>query len=242
MAVTGRIGDELRAIVDRKHTRDHPLVRRIAEGQLTIPELRFFAQQYYQRTARMFPKLVAAIYSRCPDDPELERMLLENVFSESGFADPTKEHKKLFFQFGAALGLAREDIERARPVPELQAFIGWRDRVFYDAPWLDAIAMQSFVFEGQNLKRAAVIADGLRCHYPFSEDDIAFWSTHASEVEEEHADVGPIMVERYATSDEKREHLRTIVAEGVEVYWVVFDGIERGAARLVSAHGETVEP
>src|SRR5207253_2849733 len=83
-----------------------------------VPELRFFAQQYYQRTARMFPKLVAAIYSRCPDDPELEHMLLENVVSESGFADPTKEHKQLFFQFGRALGLSREDIERAKPVPE----------------------------------------------------------------------------------------------------------------------------
>ena len=69
---------------------------------------------------------------------------------ESGFADPTKEHKKLFFQFGRALGLSPEDVEQARPVPELQAFIGWRDRVFYDAPWLEAIVVQSFVFEGQH--------------------------------------------------------------------------------------------
>lgn len=229
MAIASSLTAELREIVDRRHTKDHPLIRRIAEGQLSIPELQFFAQQYYQRTARMFPKLVAAIYSRCPDDPELEHMLLENVVSESGFADPAKEHKKLFFQFGRALGLSREDIEQARPVPELQAFIGWRDRVFYDAPWLEAIAMQSFVFEGQNVKRAAIIADGLRRHYPFSEDDIAFWATHGSEVEEEHADVGPIMVERYATSDESRDRLRALVAEGVEVYWIVFDGIERGA-------------
>ncbi len=222
--------DELRAIVDRRHTKDHPLVRRIAEGKLSIEGLRFFAQQYYQRTARMFPKLVAAIYSRCPDDPDLEHMLLENVFSESGFQDPTKEHKKLFFQFGRALGLSREEIERARPVAELQAFIGWRDRVFYDAPWLEAVTAQSFVFEGQNLKRAAVIANGLRHHYLFSEDDIAFWATHGSEVEEEHADVGPRMVEKYATSNEIQERLRALVAEGVEVYWLVFDGIERGAA------------
>ena len=222
--------EELRAIVDRRHTKDHPFIQRIAEGNASIEELRFFAKQYYQRTARVFPKLVAAIYSRCPDDPELEHMLLENVFSESGFEDPSKEHKKLFFQFGRALGLSREDIEGARPVPELLAFIGWRDRVFYDAPWLEAIAVQSFVFEGQNLKRAAVIARGLRDHYAFSEDDIAFWATHGSEVEEEHADVGPRMVERYARTDDAQERLRAIVAEGVEVYWIVFDGIARGAA------------
>jgi len=231
MAVASKVFvEELRGIVNRRHTKDHPLVRRIAEGTLSIEGLRFFAQQYYQRTARMFPKLVAAIYSRCPDDPDLEHMLLENVFSESGFQDPTKEHKKLFFQFGHALGLSREEIERARPVAELQAFIGWRDRVFYDAPWLEAVTMQSFVFEGQNLKRAAVIADGLRHHYPFSEDDVAFWATHGSEVEEEHADVGPRMVEKYARSDETQDRLRALVAEGVEVYWLVFDGIERGAA------------
>jgi pyrroloquinoline-quinone synthase len=231
MAVAGKLlVDDLREIVNRKHTKDHPFVRRIADGEVTAEELRFFAQQYYQRTARMFPKLVAAVYSRTPDDPELEHMLLENVVSESGFLNPSTEHKKLFFQFGKALGLSREDIEGARPVPELQAFIGWRDRVFYDAPWLEALTMQSFVFEGQNLKRAAVIAEGLRAHYPYSADEILFWSTHGSEVEEEHADVGPRMVERYATTDAEQERLRTIVAEGVEVYWVVFDGIERGAA------------
>jgi pyrroloquinoline-quinone synthase len=230
MAVTGVFADELRGTVERRHTKDHPLVRRIADGALSIPELRFFAQQYYQRTARMFPKLVAAIYSRCPDDPELERMLLENVVSESGFQDPTKEHKKLFFQFGRALGLSRDDIERAQPVPELQAFVGWRDRIFYDAPWLEAVTVQSFVFEGQNLKRAAVIAEGLRRHYPFSEEDIAFWATHGSEVEEEHADVGPRMLERYAASHDIRERLRALVIEAVEIYWLVFDGIERGAA------------
>src|SRR6185503_7805933 len=217
MAVAARafVG-ELREIVDQKHTKNHPLVRRIADGTFSIPELRFFAQQYYQRTARMFPKLVAAVYSRSPDDPELEHMLLENVVSESGFLNPTQEHKKLFFQFGRGLGLSREEIERARPVPELQAFIGWRDRIFYDAPWLEALTIQSFVFEGQNLKRAAVIADGLRKHYPLSEDAIAFWSTHGSEVEEEHADVGPRMVERYATTDAIQERLRAIVSEGVE--------------------------
>jgi len=230
MAVAGKLlVDELRAIVDQQHTKDHPFVRRIADGEATTGELRFFAQQYYQRTARMFPKLVAAVYSRCPDDPELEHMLLENVVSESGFLNPTQEHKKLFFQFGRGLGLSREEIEGARPVPELQAFIGWRDRIFYDAPWLEALTVQSFVFEGQNLKRAAVIAEGLRKRYPFSEDDIAFWATHGSEVEEEHADVGPRMVERYATTDAIQERLRTIVSEGVEVYWVVFDGIARGA-------------
>src|SRR5688572_27360301 len=66
MAVAGKLFvDELRGIVATRHTRDHPFVRRIADGELTTGELRFFAQQYYQRTARMFPKLVAAIYSRC---------------------------------------------------------------------------------------------------------------------------------------------------------------------------------
>lgn len=220
--------DELRAIVNRRHTKDHPLVQGIADGKATLQDLRFFARQYYQRTARMFPKLVAAIYSRCPDDPELEHLLLENVFSESGFGNPAAEHKKLFFQFGQALGLSRADIEQAEPVPELKAFIGWRDRIFYDAPWLEAVTVQSFVFEGQNLKRAAVIAEGLKRHYPFPDEAIAFWATHGSEVEAEHADVGPRMIDKYATSDDVQERLRALVSEGVDVYWLVFDGIQRG--------------
>ncbi|MEA2639595.1 MAG: pyrroloquinoline-quinone synthase, partial [Chloroflexota bacterium] len=205
--------DELRAIVDARHTKDHPLVGRIARGELSLTGLRFFAQQYYQRTARMFPKLVAAIYSRCPDDAELEHLLLANVFSESGFEHPEREHKRLFFQFGRALGLSREEIESARPVPELQAFIGWRDRIFYDAPWLEAVTVQSFVFEGQNAVRAAVIGRGLKAHYPFDDDDVAFWLEHGSGVEEEHADVGPRMVERYAKSEETQERLRSLVAD-----------------------------
>ena len=119
-----------------------------------------------------------------------------------------------------------------QPVPELQAFIGWRDRIFYDAPWIEAMRVQSFVFEGQNLKRAAVIAEGLRRHYPFSEEDIAFWATHGSEVEEEHADVGPRMVEKYAVSDDVQERLSALVTNTLEIYWLVFDGIKRGATAL----------
>lgn len=221
--------DELWSIVSRRHTRDHPFVRRIGEGRATRDELRFFALQYYHRTARLFPKLVAAIYSRCPEDPDIEHMLLENVFSESGFDRPQEEHKRLYFQFAEALGVSRREIEAARPVPELQAFIGWRDRVFYDAHWLEAVTVQSFVFEGQNVHRAAVIGEGLRRHYGFSDQEAAFWIAHASEVEAEHAEVGPLAVDRYATTDDVRERLRRLVAEGVEVYWLVFDGIARGA-------------
>jgi pyrroloquinoline quinone (PQQ) biosynthesis protein C len=221
--------EELRAIVDQRHTKNHPLVQRIARGELSHAGLRFFAQQYYHRTARVFPKLVAAIYSRCPDDAELEHMLLSNVVSESGFDHPELEHQRLFFQFGQALGLSREDIKSARPVPELQAFIGWRDRVFYDAPWLEAVTVQSFVFEGQNAVRAAIIGRGLKEHYPFSEEDIAFWLEHGSSVEDVHAEVGPRMVERYASTEDIQGRLRALVTDAVEVYRVVFDGIERGA-------------
>lgn len=57
----------------------------------------------------------------------------------------------------------------------------------------------------------AKIETGLKGHYDLSQDGMLSVSVHASHVEEEHATLGPIAIERYATTPLVHEAVRFAV-------------------------------
>ena len=59
--------------------------------------------------------------SRCPDDPELEKMWIENVVEEgTGEITGTDSHKGLFIRFAKACGYTRKNWtgSNRRPKPK----------------------------------------------------------------------------------------------------------------------------
>src|SRR5262245_54556775 len=73
---------EIQQMVRRKHSKDHPIIGLIEEGKLNREQLKGFVGQFYLFFPKPFPKPIAAMLSRCPDDPELEKMWIENVVEE----------------------------------------------------------------------------------------------------------------------------------------------------------------
>ena len=73
---------DIQEMVRRKHSKDHPIVEMIDKGQLTRDQLKCFVGQFYLFFPKPFPKPIAAMLGRCPDDRELERMLIDNVVEE----------------------------------------------------------------------------------------------------------------------------------------------------------------
>src|SRR5207249_3172197 len=73
---------DLYSIVAAKHSKDHPVVGMIERGELTREQLLGFAVQFYQLFPKVFPKPIAILYGRCPDDAEIEKHLLENLLEE----------------------------------------------------------------------------------------------------------------------------------------------------------------
>ena len=221
--------DEMRQLVAQKHSKDHPLFGMIQNGELDRGQLKGFVKQFYQLFPKPFPKPIAAMLGRCPDDPELERMWEENVREEaSGSETGTASHRSLYLRFAEALGISRDEMNAALPLPETAALLHWRELLLYQRSWLELYAAQGLCLEGTASQRMARIVDGLVKHYGFSQDGEAllYWRLHMS-VDEEHMKVGPYAIEKYAVSDDAQQRVRQAVQTTLDIFWLVFDGVKR---------------
>ncbi|MEA2638989.1 MAG: pyrroloquinoline-quinone synthase [Chloroflexota bacterium] len=226
-AMASSFAQELYGVVAARHSKDHPLIGMIERGELTRAQLLGFSVQFYQLFAKIFPKPIAALYARCPDDPDVEKHLLENLLEEgTGQVSGSKSHRDLFLDFGQALGLPPAALDAAEPLPETAALLNWRDVLFYQRPWIEAMAAQGYALEGTAAERMKRIVRGLRTHYDIAPEAMGYWTVHI-EVEDEHGSVGALAVERFADTEEKQAAVRDAVQRTLDVFWLVFDGIVR---------------
>jgi pyrroloquinoline quinone (PQQ) biosynthesis protein C len=230
MALSGKeFVQELQQMVRKKHSKDHPIIGLIERGELTRDQLRGFIGQFYLFFPKPFPKPIAAMLGRCPDDPVLEKMWIENVVEEgTGEITGTDSHKGLYLRFADACGFARGELDRVAPLPETEAFLDWRELLMYQRSWLELYASQGFCLEGTARERMTRIVKGLTEHYGFSRDseEIRYWTLHMS-VDEEHMKVGPYAVEKYAAADFQQEQVRGAVRKTLDIFWLAYDGIKR---------------
>src|SRR5207248_6292922 len=123
-ATASSFAQELYGVVAAKHSKDHPLIGMIERGELSEEQLLGFSVQFYQLFAKVFPKPIAALYARCPDDPDIEKHLLENLIEEgTGQVSGSKSHRDLFLDFGEALGISPKALNAAEPLPEVAALL-----------------------------------------------------------------------------------------------------------------------
>ncbi|MBI4482227.1 MAG: iron-containing redox enzyme family protein [Acidobacteria bacterium] len=230
MALSGEaFVDEIREMVRKKHSKDHPIIDMIERGELGRKQLRGFAGQFYLFFPKPFPKPIAAMLGRCPDDEVLEKMWIENVVEEgTGEITGTDSHRGLYLKFTKAVGFTPEELARVEPLPETEAFLDWRELLIYQRSWLELYASQGFCLEGTANERMSRIVNGLVHHYGFRRDseEIRYWTLHMS-VDEDHMKVGPEAVRRYAITDAQQEQVRRACQKTLDMFWLAYDGIQR---------------
>lgn len=220
---------EIYEMVQKKHSKDHPVIGMIEKGELSRDALKGFVGQFYLFFPKPFPKPIAAMLGRCPDDEILEKMWIENVVEEgTGEISGTDSHKGLYIRFAGALGFSKEELNRVEPLPETLAFVDWRELLMYQRSWLELYASQGFCLEGTASPRMSKIVKGLTQHYDFKMDsrDIRYWTLHMG-VDEEHMKVGPEAVRKYAVTDVQQDQVREAVQKTLDIFWLAFDGIKR---------------
>ncbi len=220
---------EIQGMVQRKHSKDHPVIGMIEKGELSHEQLKGFVGQFYLFFPKPFPKPIAAMLGRCPDDPELEKMWIENVIEEgTGEITGTDSHKGLYIRFAKACGYSKEELDRVEPLPETEAFLDWRELLINQRSWLELYAGQGFCLEGTATGRMTRVVNGLTKHYGFNKDseDIRYWTLHMS-VDEEHMKVGPLAVKKYAVSELQQQQVRFSVQKTLDIFWLAYDGIKR---------------
>ena len=220
---------EIQALQERKHSRKHEIFDLIEEGKLTPPALKGFIKQFYLLFPKPFPKPIAAMFSRSPEDTELERMWFENLSEEAeGGESGTAGHKELYIRFAEAAGIPRPELDATKPLPETRALLNWRELLINQRSWLELYASQGLALEGTASGRMQRVVNGLVSHYGFERDsdDILYWTLHMS-VDEDHMKVGPYVIENYAVSDLEQSAVWESVNATLDIFWLVYDGMKR---------------
>ena len=236
--------EEMYALVASKHSKDHELFGLIERGELTTEQLRGFVKQFYLLFPKPFPKPIAAMYARSPEDSELERMWMDNLMEEAvGDHTDSAGHRDLYIRFAEAAGIPRDELEATRPLPETQGLLNWRELLIGQRSWLELYACQGMALEGTASGRMHRVVAGLVDHYGFyrDSDDIQYWTVHMS-VDEEHMLVGPYAIEKYAISDLEQEAVRRSLTITLDTFWLVYDGIVRAFVQKDPLYAAWREP
>ncbi|MBI2154405.1 MAG: iron-containing redox enzyme family protein [Candidatus Rokubacteria bacterium] len=233
MALTAReFGESLMAEVRaRRSFGGHALWFKIQEGRLSRKGLQEFAKQFFLQVVE-FPRAVSALHSRCPDLEE-RRKLAESVYEEeTGKLSGSKAHPELFLDFAAGVGLRREEVLQAEPLPSTAALIHWFEYSTKILPFLEGVAAINLAAEGQVVGAFGPFARALQKHYGLSETEVAFWDVHEL-ADAEHSDVGDHIVVKHATTEERQEGIRRAVRTSLGMWWQFFEGMDEQASRLI---------
>lgn len=137
----------------------HPFYQEWTAGTLTADRLRNYAVQYYQHVAA-FPRYLSGLHSRC-EDLETRQHLLENLIDEERGPD---NHPELWLRFAEALGVTRDKVLSAAPLPATTALIDTFTNLSQTLPPAAGLAAL-YVYETQVAEVATAKIDGLRKFY-----------------------------------------------------------------------------
>ncbi len=213
--------DRIDAIIAEKSILKHPFYQRWQAGEMTLGELKGYTCQYYQHVLA-FPRYVSGTHANC-DDLADRQELLENLREEE---EGPSNHPELWLRFGEAIGLQREDMTGAEPLPETAALDESFRRITKDSPFIAGIAAL-YAYESQVPEVAGTKMEGLKRYYGVdSPDGLRFFVVHHS-LDVEHSAVTRNMVARYAEAPGAEESAVDAAEEACDALWGFLDGCYR---------------
>jgi len=214
----GRVVEEM--IYQWKSSPRYSFGTRVLEGSATRGELAIYAVQTYHRNLYS-SRFAAANHARCPI-PEVRRALLQVVQEEEmKLPGEPPSHADLMLLFTEALGLKREEVIQARPLPSTLVFIDTIMRLS-EGHWLEGIAFRASELAASG--RLARWREALKKHYGFPDEALAWWQTH----EVADVDHGKIALEVYRkyARDEAEQTMAIRAIQRMIAAWDVFnDGV-----------------
>jgi len=195
----------------------HPFYRQWTAGELSLERLRNYAVQYYRQVAA-FPRYLSAMHSRC-EDLATRQALLENLIDEERGGE---NHPELWLRFAAALGLAREELLAAEPLPATNMLVATFTRLTRAAPLPSGLAA-IYVYESQVAEVAAVKIEGLQRFYGIADEDgVKFFAVHR-EADLHHARAIARLIERHGGSAQDHRMMLEAGRAALKAVWNMLD-------------------
>jgi pyrroloquinoline quinone (PQQ) biosynthesis protein C len=219
------IVDDVLAIRERWHTRNHPFFQVFGEGKLPLRALGIYMALHYK-----FVQLALAsfglLYARTMSQDAIRKAIAENISEEEGFKAIPREghsphdHNELIFRFCKAAGLSESEV-RAMTMPP--AWWGRSLHYYYTAvnePLGVVLAMQSTQEGQQPALNTQVVLPALSKHhgYPPGSPEIEFFTEHA-EADVEHSRRQAELCAQYLDSDALKARALEVSEQACVLRW-----------------------
>jgi pyrroloquinoline quinone (PQQ) biosynthesis protein C len=217
---TATFSKELEDIVDAKERNRifHPFVEAVANGTATKNQIGGWILQFAM-WADPCNKYLGTMWANCPDD-DIREGILDNMREEEhGYQSGIAGHVELIHRTCDAVGWDANRRANEEKRYESWALHHWFEVVMTRRPFVESICATSFTAERMNHVVFAKLEKGLREHYDLTEDAMLSVAVHASDVEEEHASLGPLAIQRYGTTAYDQENIRFAVTHTADMYY-----------------------
>ena len=221
MAIT----DDVLAIRERWHTKNHPFFRAFGEGKLPLRALGVYMAlhgKFVQYGLASF----GIFYARTIRHEDIRKAVAENISEEEGFkaiprdGHAPHDHSELIARFCHAAGLSQQEIRDLAFTP------AWWGRALHyrqtavDEPIGVVLAMQATQEGQQPALNKEVILPAFARHYGFAPGarEIEFFTEHA-EADIEHSRRQAELCAKYLRSDEDMARAREVAEEACMLRW-----------------------
>ena len=200
---------------------DHPIVREMEAGTLTIPQLQLFTEQFYLHISRMLP-WIGAIYVRCPHE-EVRTALVKNLAEEcTGFETGTDAHPELLLTFADAIGSDVDAIRAAEQLPEGRRVTEYFEFMGLCRAWYVPLSAIGIGLESFTPEAFTRIVAAMKANYDMTDEQLIFWTMHII-ADEGHGDEGIEMVSEYALTGDARKAVFDCTIETSRLFYDMWD-------------------
>jgi len=226
--------DDVLAIRERWHTKNHPFFQAFAEGKLPLRALGVYMamhSHFVQRAIASFGIVFARTYA---DHEDVRKMIAENIAEEEGFKAIPREghqphdHTELIFRFCRAAGLSDAEVRAMKMTPAW-----WGRSLHYlttamQEPIGVVLAMQT-TQEGQQpaLNKDVVLPAFARHYgYPAGSPEIEFFTEHA-EADVEHSRRQADLCAKYLEGDAMKARALEVAEQACMLRWASITDLYR---------------
>ncbi len=231
MSDLGNVGQEVIAVRNKWHTKNHPFFQMMIDGSLELRALGFYMASHYKFVEFALPSFGFLLW-KAPDD--VRQAVIENLAEETGLiaiprpGHEPHDHNRMIFDFCGAAGLTEDAVRNLQIGPAWHARRLHYAQITRDEPLGVILAMQS-TQEGQQPElNKEITIPSLVSQYGFSRDsrEIAFFVEHA-EADEEHSDRQMALCEKYIATRQEADRAIQVCEEACMLRWESISEIYR---------------
>jgi len=227
------VTDEIVAIRDRWHTKNHPFFRAFAEGKLPLRSMGRYLALHYQFVSRALPS-IAVLYARVFEYEDVRKAIAENIAEEEGLkAIPGEGHKphdhnEMIFRFCKAAGFTADDVRTIKMTPAWWARSLHYATVTINEPLGVVLAMQSTQEGQQPALNDELVLPAFEKHYGYKRTapEVEFFAEHAV-ADIEHSRRQLELCAKHLGTPELRARALKVAQEAVELRWASITDIYR---------------